>query len=212
MWHIPLPLCIGFPMISLLVSWLYQLSEKNTNFANFPLLPFIKCLTTLHFLIAATAYLSTIIYLSTFKTKYVEKCIYSLFFLLFFFSFSCPFSKNTSIFGILNFSNFFTSPLAVQKIWVQLYYHYPSNSIYLHWYIWWKSTRGKVIVIYVVISIWYWPKTLLTNQYSAHNKCMCFLRIGRFEKYIAYAAYKYLAVCGCDDLWWNDEDWKITTS
>ena len=142
MWHIPLPLCIGFPMISLLVSWLYQLSEKNTNFANFPLLPFIKCLTTLHFLIAATAYLSTIIYLSTFKTKYVEKCIYSLFFLLFFFHSHALFLKTLQFLESSIFQTFLPVPWQFKKSGYN-YYHYPSNSIYLHWYIWWNEHKRQ---------------------------------------------------------------------
>ena len=88
-------------------------SQKNNKvFANFLLLAFIKCLTTLPFMIAVTA---ASIYLSTFRATYSWKLHIQCFFIL-----TPSFLENFD-FSNSRFPNFLTRPLEVRRIGVQLY-------------------------------------------------------------------------------------------
>ena len=88
-------------------------SQKNNKvFASFLLLTFIKCLTTLPFMIAVIA---ASIYLSTFRATYSWKLHIQCFFIL-----TPSFLENFD-FSNSRFPNFLTRPLEVRRIGVQVY-------------------------------------------------------------------------------------------
>ena len=116
--------------------------KKNTDFANFPLLAFFKTLTTLPFLITATVYLSTFIYLSHLEQNINEKMHIQCFLILTpFFTFFLLSLKVWNILHIIGLAFFprekCVCPLYSNSFWKVL--------LHFHSRILWKSHTSKIL-------------------------------------------------------------------